>query len=60
MVMAMLIDRGIETGDMHNILFYGAILLVMAVVALVLRRPQRPLRRPGVHGLCPQPAPGNV
>ena len=34
MVMAMLIDRGIETGDMHNILFYGAILLVMAVVAL--------------------------
>lgn len=36
LVIAMLIDRGIEKGDQQAILFYGAILLVCALLALVL------------------------
>ena len=35
MVMAMLIDKGVEAGDIHNIWFYGIILVVMALVALM-------------------------
>ena len=34
-VMAMLIDEGVEAGDIHNIWFYGIILVVMALVALM-------------------------
>ena len=47
MVMAMLIDRGIETGDMHNILFYGAILLVMGRGRPVLSAPSAAATPPG-------------
>ena len=35
MVMAMLIDKGVEAGDIHNIWFYGIILVIMALVALL-------------------------
>ena len=35
MMMAQLIDKGIEAGSMENILLYGLLLVVMAVVALI-------------------------
>ncbi|WP_294547856.1 ABC transporter ATP-binding protein [uncultured Pseudoflavonifractor sp.] len=35
MMMAQLIDKGIEAGNMTNILLYGLLLVVMAVVALI-------------------------
>ena len=35
MMMALLIDEGIEAGNMKNILLYGLLLVVMAVVALI-------------------------
>ena len=35
MMMAQLIDKGIEAGSMENILLYGLLLVVMAIVALI-------------------------
>ena len=38
MMMALLIDEGIEAGNMKNILLYGLLLVVMAVGAVILTR----------------------
>ncbi|MGX6979982.1 ABC transporter ATP-binding protein [Vagococcus elongatus] len=36
LVMALMIDRGIETGDTQAILRYGVVLFILAIIALVL------------------------
>lgn len=35
LIMALLIDQGIEKGDMNKILYYGGILVALAIVALI-------------------------
>ena len=53
-VMADLIDKGIDAGNMGMILRYGAILVGFALVALLFIGGTQ--LRPGHGGLCPQPA----
>ena len=52
MMMAQLIDKGIDAGNLSNILRYGGLLVGMALVALVFGT--------GLHWLFPESAAGNV
>ena len=59
-VMADLIDKGIDQGNMNVVLGYGAVLLLQCGAGADLRCAGRPVRGPGGLRLCPQPAPGYV
>ena len=76
-ITAIIIDDGLETGDLSVVYRYGAVMVVIAFLGLFfaagagrfaasassgadLRRPVRPIRRQGIHGLCPESAAGDV
>ncbi len=59
LMMASIIDNGVETGDMGHIYRMGGLMIVAAIAGLI-RHHGRKIRRPGVHGLCEKLKKGNV
>lgn len=51
-VMALLIDEGVEKGNMNKILLYGIIMIVLAMISLFCRNDGRQICRKRIVGLC--------
>ena len=60
LMMASIIDDGVEKGDIHHIYVVGAWMILAAALGLFFGVMGGALRGPGRHRLCPQPAPGHV